>query len=347
MKCVTETDPAGGIMAATIRDITKMTGLSLATVSKYLNGGNVLPQNRVLIEDAIESLHYEVNEVARGLATNRTRTVGILTHRLDNIFASTIIMEIENILRSHGYGTIVCGCRGDEQLEADAIQFLLNKRVDGIITFPTSSDSAYLEPVRKREIPVVLIDRNFRDKEFDCVIVDNEKAAYQAVSLLITCGHRKIAMIGGESSVYTAKKRLDGYLLAHREAGLEIRNEFVEQGPMTDTEFAYQAMERLMKLQDPPTAVFLGNYEMTLGGMIALNELGIHFPEEISIIGFDNIMIAQAVKPKLWMVTQPMQEIAEQAAELMLKRLGKDRTEEVCQVVLDTRMCEGESVRRL
>ena len=95
-------------MAATIRDITKMTGLSLATVSKYLNGGNVLPANKAAIEHAIEVLHYEVNEVARGLATNRTKTVGVLIQKLDNVFASTIIAKIEDILRAGDYGTIVC-----------------------------------------------------------------------------------------------------------------------------------------------------------------------------------------------------------------------------------------------
>ncbi len=334
-------------MAATIRDITRMTGLSLATVSKYLNGGNVLPKNRALIEEAIETLHYEVNEVARGLATNRTRTIGILTHRLDNIFASTIITEIEDILRKRDYGTIVCGCRGDEKLEAEALRFLLGKRVDGIIAIPTSSSSAYLEPALDREIPVVLIDRSFGDRELDCVLVDNEKASYQAVRLLMDYGHTRIGMIGGRSSTYTAKKRLDGYYQAHRDALLAVHQDYIEQGPMLGTEFGYQAMKRLLALEEPPTAVFLSNYEITLGGIIALNEKGVRFPDDISIIGFDNIMISQVVKPKLWMVSQPMHEIARKAAELMLARLSGEKTEAGTKIVLETEMFEGESIKKL
>lgn len=331
-------------MAATIRDITKMTGLSLATVSKYLNGGNVLPDNRARIEAAIEALHYEVNEVARGLATNRTRTVGILTHRLDNIFAGTIITEIEDILRKNDYGTIVCGCRGDEKLEAEALRFLLAKRVDGIIAIPTSASSSYLEPALNRQIPVVLIDRSIEDREFDCVTVDNEAASCEAVRRLIAYGHTRIGMICGEERTYTAKKRLEGYQRAHREAGLAVFPEYIEHGPMMETEYGYQAMKRLLALKEPPTAVFLSNYEITLGGIIALNELGKRFPDDISIVGFDNLMLSQVVKPKLWMVCQPMKEIAERAAGLLLERLSGERKEGGVRVMLETKIYEGESV---
>lgn len=332
-------------MAATIRDITRMTGLSLATVSKYLNGGNVLPKNRELIEAAVTELHYEVNEVARGLATNRTRTVGVLTHRLDNMFASTIITEVEDILRRNGYGTIVCGCRGDEELEQESLRFLLGKRVDGIIAIPTSRSSAYLDPALQRDIPVVLIDRMFRDRAFDCVLVDNEKAACDAVRMLIDMGHTRVGIICGEGHIYTAKKRLDGYIRAHREAGLKVIQDYVQQGPMEEVAYGYRAMKRLLSLGLPPTAVFLTNYETTLGGIIALNEKGVRIPDDLSLIGFDNMMLSRVVKPRPWMVEQPMGEIAAQAAELLLGRMQGERTEGGVCVMLDTQMHEGDSVR--
>lgn len=332
-------------MAATIRDITRMTGLSLATVSKYLNGGNVLPKNRELIEDAIRELHYEVNEVARGLATNRTRTVGILTHRLDNMFASTIITEIEDILRRNDYGTIVCGCRGDEALEKESLRFLLGKRVDGIIAIPTSQSSAYLEPALQRNIPVVLIDRIFHDRDLDCVLVDNEKASRDAVRMLIDRGHTRIGIICGEEHIYTAKKRFDGYIRAHREAGLTVIADYVQQGPMEEVEYGYRAMKRLLSLGLPPTAVFLTNYELTLGGIIALNEKGVRVPDDLSLIGFDNMMLSRVVKPRPWMVAQPMDEIAARAAGLLLERLRGERAEGGVCVMLDTQMHEGDSIR--
>ena len=336
-------------MAATIRDITKMTGLSLATVSKYLNGGNVLPKNRLAIEHAIEVLHYEVNEVARGLATNRTKTVGVLIQKLDNVFASTIIAKIEDMLRARDYGTIVCDCRGDEKLEEEAIRFLLGKRVDGIITIPTSRSSAYLQNAIQRGTPLVLIDRAFDDGSFDSVYVDNAEASREAVRLLIEKGHKKIAIICGDEGYYTARGRLEGYFQAMARADLPVYAKYIKKGDL-EVSHGYNAIRELMEMEDRPTAVFLSNYEITMGAVIAMNETGIRFPEDVSVIGFDNLLLSQVIRPRLYMVVQPMEEIAQAAAKLMLERLaGKDpdREKEPKQILLHTSILEGESVRAL
>ena len=333
----------GAHMAATIRDIKKMTGLSLATVSKYLNGGNVLPENRVAIEHAIEVLHYEVNEVARGLATNRTKTVGVLIQQLDNIFASSIIAEIEDILRENDYGTIVCDCRADERLEEESLKFLLGKRVDGIITIPTSRSSKYLEPALKRGVPVVLVDRMYEDREWDSVLVDNERASREAVKLLIEKGHEKIGIICGEDKYYTAKGRIEGYFQALEEADLPIYPKYIRRGSL-EVQHGYDSIVQLLEMEERPTAVFLTNYEITLGAVIALNEKGVHFPEDISIIGFDNLMLSKVVKPKLWMVVQPMEQIARSAAEMILKRLAGEAGEGVFKTTLQTSLMRGNSV---
>lgn len=333
-------------MAATIRDITKMTGLSLATVSKYLNGGNVLPENRTLIEHAIQELNYEVNEVARGLAKNRTKTIGVLIHNLDNIFAGTIIAHIEDILRQHDYGTIVCDCRGDITLEEQEIKFLLSKRVDGIITIPTSGNSAYLNNVVSRDIPVVLIDRTFEDRNFDCVLVDNREASFRAVSTLIENGHKKISIVCGNDNEYTARERLSGYYKALEANNIKIEFDFVKRGSLT-VEHGYEAAKSLLTAMDKPTALYLSNYEITLGAIIAINELGISFPEDISIIGFDNLMLSKVVKPTLWMVVQPMEEIASSAAHIMLERLNKSSKGEAVRLNLNTSLLTGESIKQL
>lgn len=338
---------AGGIsVAATIRDITKMTGLSLATVSKYLNGGNVLPENRALIEQAIRELHYEVNEVARGLAKNKTKTIGVLIHHLDNIFASTIIARIEDILRQHDYGTIVCDCRGDLNLEEQEIRFLLNKRVDGIITLPTSGNAEYLQPAVERKVPVVLIDRTFGNGMFDTVLVDNREAVRGAVSVLIGKGHQRIGMICGGDQEYTARERLRGYFEALESANQKIEDRLIKRGELS-VQHGYRGMKELLEMEERPTAVFLSNYEITLGAIVALNESGLKFPEDISIVGFDNMMLSQVIRPKLWMVVQPMDEIAEQAAELMLKRLEFDIEGEPVSVHLKTELICGNSIREV
>ncbi len=332
-------------MAATIRDISKKTGLALATISKYLNGGNVLPENRKAIAEAIEELHYERNEVARGLATSQTKTVGVLIHSFENVFAGTIVSTIEGLLREHGYGTIVCDCQEDEQQEAEEIRFLLSKRVDGIITFPTASGADYLEPAKERGIPVILLDRTFREGNFDSVLVDNKKAAGKAVQVLLDYGHERIAIICGGDGEYTARERLLGYRDALKAAAIPEREAYMKKGQLT-VEHGYLAMKELLALQERPTAVFLSNYEITLGGIIAVNEENISFPKEISLIGFDNFMLSKVVNPPLWMVSQPMEQIAREAAQLMLERLERplEDGEEPRRIVLDTGIYEGKSI---
>jgi LacI family transcriptional regulator len=330
-------------MGATIRDIQKLTGLSLATISKYLNGGNVLPENRAAIGRAIEELHYEVNEVARGLKTRQTRIVGVLLHDLKNIFAGTIISRMEDILRQHGYGMFLCDCRGNPELEAEEIQFLLGKQVDGIITFPTSENSGYLKLARERGIPIVLIDRIFDDQEFDSVIVDNETASKLAVEKLLAYGHRRIGMICGDEHYYTARKRLYGFCRAMEVTGAEA---CIAKGELT-VGHGYEAMKKMLDMKERPTAVFLSNYEITLGAVIAMNEQNVSFPKEISVIGFDNMMLAQVVKPKLWMITQPMEQIAVRAAEIMMERLKNGSSREPQVEILQTMLSEGESIGRI
>lgn len=334
-------------MAATIRDIKERTGLALATISKYLNGGNVLPENKKAIEAAIGELHYEVNEVARGLATKQTRTVGVLIHSFENVFAGKIVSTIERILREKGYGTIVCDCQDDEKLEEDEIRFLLGKRVDGIITIPTAGSADYLTPVRERKIPVVLLDRTFPGGEFDTVLVDNRRAALKAVEITVSYGHKKIAIICGDRE-YTARERLQGYEEALEKAALPIRAAYIKKGSLT-VEHGYQAMKQLLQEKERPTAVFLSNYEITLGGVIAVNEAGIAFPQEISLIGFDNMMLSQVVNPPLWMVSQPMEKIAENAARLLLERLSdsKQNPGEARRIMLETSIFEGKSIARV
>ena len=126
-------------MAATIKDIASKTGLGLATISSYLNGGNVRERNRIKIEEAIDELHFEVNEVARGLKTKRTYTIGVIIPELHNIFHTEIIAEVEEYLRKHGYATMICDCKNSKELEKEAVEFLYRKRVDGIINIPGAS----------------------------------------------------------------------------------------------------------------------------------------------------------------------------------------------------------------
>ena len=163
-------------MSATIRDIKEQTGLSLATISKYLNGGNVLPENKEKIEASIKELHYEVNEIARGLVTSKTRTVGILVHNVSSPFSGQLLHYLSEILRSNKYGMLICDSNNDEEIEEQNVRYLLSKKVDGIIVIPVSEKAAFLDGAVKKNVPVVLLDRALADGTFDCVKIDNRAA---------------------------------------------------------------------------------------------------------------------------------------------------------------------------
>ena len=220
-------------MAATMKDIARQTGLGLATISSYFNGGNVREKNRIKIEAAIEELHYEVNEVARGLKTNATRTIGVVIPELNNTFCAEIITGMEDVLRSHGYATIVCDCRTDRKLEQEAVEFLIRRRVDGIINMPVDEEGKHLRKFQKTGKPIVLIDRRIQGISCDSVLVDNRKAAEDAVQCFIKNGHRNIGIIGGPEGIFTAQERLSGYSKALKEAGIPIRGSLIFHGDYT------------------------------------------------------------------------------------------------------------------
>lgn len=261
-------------MAATMKDIARRTGLGLATISSYFNGGNVREKNRIKIEEAIEELHYEVNEVARGLKTNATRTIGVVIPELNNTFCAEIITGMEDVLRSHGYATIVCDCRTDKKLEREAVEFLIRRRVDGIINMPVDEEGNHLKRFQKMGKPIVLIDRKIQGIDCDSVLVDNKKAAEDAVRYFIGRGHRNIGIIGGPEEVFTAQERMAGYYKALESAGIPVRESLIWHGDYT-IQGGVRGLEELVQNNPEMTAVFVTNYEMTMGAMIGVNELGI------------------------------------------------------------------------
>ncbi len=310
---------------STIKDVAKYAGVSIATVSKYLNGGNVLDKNEKHINEAIEVLDYKVNLMARGLKTNKTMTVGILIPSFVNIFFTTIVSNIENILLQKGYSTIICDYREDEELEQKKLEFLIKKNVDGIIMVPYGNISKQIQDIIDQETPVVLLDRNINNLNCDVVLTDNINGSYDAVEQLIKRGHKRIGIICGPENIYTSQERLKGYHRVHEDYSIPIDKDLIKYGDY-QTESGHQKLIELLNLKDPPTAVFVTNYEMTLGAIISINENNINIPEELSIIGYDNIQMAQIVQPPLSIVTQPMQEIGETAAKTILQRLRGDMT---------------------
>ena len=335
-------------MAATMKDLSRETGLGLATISKYFNGGTVRERNRVLIEAAVKKLHYVPNEVARSLKTQHSRVIGVIIPELSNAFITSIISSMEDILRKHDYAVIVCDCRSDPKREKDAVEFLLHRRVDGLINMATDTTGAHLKAPLASGIPVLLIDRlieSLRGK-VSAVIIDNVHAASQAVEKLTGLGHRQIGLVLGSPNLYTTNQRLTGYLNALNEAGIKPTEEYIRYGDYT-MDGGYQAVLDLLKLKNRPTALFVTNFEMTLGTMLALQHNGVRVPEDLSVIGFDKLELFGEIFPNLTLIRQPQLSIGRESANLMLDMLSNEESGGCRIVTLTTELTEGSSVRPL
>ena len=335
-------------MASTMKDLSRETGLGLATISKYFNGGTVREKNRVLIEAAVKKLHYVPNEVARSLKTQQTRVIGVVIPELSNAFITSIISSMEDILRKHDYAVIVCDCRSDPKREKEAVEFLLHRRVDGLINMATDATGAHLKAALSAGIPVLLVDRlidSLRGK-VSAVVIDNIHASYQAVRKLTELGHRQIGLVLGSPNLYTTNQRLTGYLNALKEAGITPSDDYIRYGDYT-MDGGYQAVQSLLKLKKRPTALFVTNFEMTLGTMLALQHSGVRVPEDLSVIGFDKLELFGAIFPDLTLIRQPQLSIGRETANLMLDLLGNHDGISHRIVTLSTELTEGKSVREL
>lgn len=213
---------------------------------------------------------------------------------------------------------------------------------------PVDGEGNHLKKFRKTGKPVVLIDRSIQGLICDSVLVDNQKAAEDAVNIFLEKGHRSIGIIGGPEDIFTAQERLKGYCKALEHAGIQVRDSLISHGDYT-IQGGVRELEKLVRDNPDMTAVFVTNYEMTMGAIIGINELGISIPEQLSVIGFDNLQFARACNPKLTVVSQPTEEIAHKVAGIILNRLeqGKDENQEPVCEKLFTEVINGKSVTAL
>lgn len=306
----------------TIRDICDETGLALGTVSKYLNGGKLKKANKEKVEAAIKKLNYRVDEYARGLITNRTRTIGVLISRFDNLFYSRIVSDIEARLYEKGYATIIRESSYDLNKELESIEWFISRRVDALVIIPVGRKKEDYRILDNVGVPVIFLDSFIEGVNSESIVTNNEEISRQAINYIIGKGHRKIAIIMDKDNPYTAEKRLSGYKRAFRENGIDESqfriykiNESIDSG--------YQTAKSIVTETDT-TAIFASNYISTVGVVYLLNELNIKVPQEMSVLGFDDIMITDLYRPKLTIINQPMREIAKLTVEKLFSFLSGD-----------------------
>jgi LacI family transcriptional regulator len=266
--------------------------------------------------EAVESLGYRMNQVARSLKTNRTHSIGIIAPEFKNDFFMSIVTGIEDSLKQMNYTVILCSSRESLKEEEDRMRLLKEKNVDGVIIIPGSSRGEHFGIMENT--PIVLVDRLVEGFESDAVLSDNLQGSYEAVDYSLKRGARRIGFIGGDMSLTSARERYEGYLSALKDFKIEVEPNLVLFGDYHEKS-GYQLMQSLMEQDSPPDHVFISNYFMHLGAarfLLQSEHKGLH------ILSFDDLPLAAFFPYTSIIVAQPMEEIGRKAAELLIQRIG-------------------------
>lgn len=307
--------------AITIRNVAQKAHVSTATVSRVLNNDpRVRDETKNAVREAMESLGYKINFVARSLKTSRTHTIGVVAPDLAGDFFMFIAESMNRELTLHGYSIVVSTSRDSEEEEAKRLRHLAERLVDGIVLIPIGSSSTYPPQISALGIPIVFVDRGLKGCEADQVLADNETGAYEAVRALIREGHRRIGFLGGKPEVTTAGERFAGYRRAMEEAGLEIEQRYVRFGHPT-LPFGYRTMEDIVKDPDSPDTWFIVNLFAHLGATNYLISEGGERARRITFAAFDEMPYSPLLRYCRYAVQQPIAEMGKAAANLIIDRI--------------------------
>ncbi len=304
----------------TIQDIADRANVSKSTVSRVLTRATpVADDKRAAVLRAMEELDYRPNIFARGLSTGRSLTIGVLTQNFGSPFYDAILRGVLQGLDGSDYSAIFTDGRWQTDLEEEALQTLLGRQVDGLIVVGGSSQTSTLARVAN-EVPTIVVARRLPELADRCLWVDNAEAAYVATRYLSDAGHRNIAHIAGNLAHGDAVARRRGYLNALTDAGLRSNEKLIVEGDFR-SQSGVMAVETLIARGAPFSAIFAANDQMAIGARLALYRRGIRVPEDISLVGFDNLGDAAYMIPPLTTVNQPAVEMGEAAASAMLQLL--------------------------
>jgi LacI family transcriptional regulator len=328
-----------------MKEIARMANVSLGTVSHVLNRSAKVReplQKRVL--DAVEALGYQPSQLARGLRRDKTDMIGMIIPDITNPFFPAVVRGAEDVAFASGYRLILCNTDNDHTKELTHLNALRTYLPAGLIVIPSSfSDlTAQTESYRKAGTAVVCVDRLPRHWNGDSVTVDNEEGAYQATQLLIRMRHINIAMITGPLHLTNARERMNGFRRAMHEAQISVSPDYIQEANF-DKQSGYSKSMTLLRMLPRPTAFFAGNDMIALGVLLAIREMGLRCPEDVSVVGFDNLDFAETTSPSLSSVHQPGYQLGATAARMLIDRVAGDAGP-ARNCVLDTELKVRESV---
>ena len=308
---------------STIYDVAKLAGVSVGTVSRYLNGSGYVSQRaRQRIQAAIEQLGFVPSGVARSLSTKKTGLIGFVVSDLANPFTAEVARGLQDHADAYGYNVIICNTDGQDDRTLRMLRALREHEVEGLVITPPETPVIQAELVRMRRsgVPMVLIGMRLPGEPVDRVTTDTYSGAVSAVRFLLDLGHRRIGLIGGSTVLRIALGRRQGYIDALRAAGIDPDPVMMTEVPL-DREGGMEAARQLLDLPHPPTAIFSVNDAAALGAIQEAFRRGLSVPEDLSVVGFDDIALAAHSHPPLTTVAQPKQLMGREAIDLLLARI--------------------------
>lgn len=332
---------------ATIKDIAKRAGVSVATVSRYLNeSGYVEESTKEKIAEVIKKLDYRPNRLAQGLKTRASKNVVLIVPDIQNPFYSTMAVTAQQLLRKNGYTVTLFNTYGDTKLELDSIHTVQDIGADGIIYASTSMNHDCAKALKKIDLPIVAV--NVSETGFwDIVEGDAGESTWLSTKHLIEMGHTRIAFAGAALNDSSIRNRKKGYIRAMEEAGLPVCEEYIfEMGQILNSDAGIKAGYYFSALPERPTAICCSNDLLALGVYQAFYQLDIKIPEDISVTGVDDIMYANLCNPRLTTVTNDSEEYAKVAVQALLERIEKQCSTEGREYKIDRHLVVRDSVKR-
>ena len=322
-------------------DVAALAGVGLKTVSRVVNSERgVSPELEARVRRAIEQLNYrrDANAATLRRLGRKTQTIGLVLEDVSNPFSSALYRALEDAARERGILVFACSCDEDPEREREFIASFRERRVDGIIVVPASHDHGYLYDERRNGTALVFVDRPASHLDADSVVSDNVAGAARATRHLLERGHRRIGFLGDLLSISTAEERLRGYRQALDGAGVSVDPELVRT-ELRDPDVAAAAVDEMLALPDPPTALFTAQNLLTIGGVRALRRAGRQ--REIALIGFDDVSLADMLDPAISVVAQDPQALGRTAADQLFRRLDGDTSPAVNLVIPVTLIPRG------
>lgn len=319
----------------TMKDVARRAGVSTATVSHVINETRfVSDELKARVYQAMRELNYRPNAIARSLRRKKTQNVGMIVPDISYPFLAEVARGVEDAGFELGYNVIVCDSDGDLEREADYIRLLQEKKVDGIVFVAAGESSSHVQTLIEQGMPVVVCDRDLPGVEVDTVIADNVGSGYQATEHLIDLGHRHIGCIAGPQVLGISNKRGKGYKRALGRYGILVREELIVRGDFR-CRGGYEAMRKLLALDEPPTAVFACNDLMAVGAICTASKRRLRIPQDVAIVGCDDIALASFTNPSLSTVAHPKHEMGAMAVEMLVERI-KDKSKPPTRRLLPT-----------